>query len=87
MSADKTLLDSLKKTCSEIHTDLFDDLVNKKLLDNEKYMSIVKPADGDEFLKHQFVPDNIENFKLIFLTTSASPNPELITQTTLYKCI
>jgi hypothetical protein len=86
-NADKTLIDLVKKTCSEIHADLFDDLINKKLFENEKYLALVKPEDGDEFQKKQFVPDIVEKFKLIFLTTSTSPNLELAILTTLYKCI
>ena len=43
MDSDKSLLGNIKMVFSEINPNLFDELCSKKLLENEKFMYLVKP--------------------------------------------
>ncbi|ESO94491.1 hypothetical protein LOTGIDRAFT_215456 [Lottia gigantea] len=62
----------------EVHKGLMDSILDSSLLKDEKYLSLVKPDDGEEYshTKHFFV----ENFKLFIVCANPYPSESLLNQ-------
>jgi hypothetical protein len=84
MDSDRTLLDNIKMVFSEISSTLFDELCTKKLLDNEKFMYLIKPEDGKDYESLYWNEDLTQKFRVVFLISNIKPSEELLKLTTAY---
>ena len=87
MGSDKNIFDKLTKVFAEINPNLFDEMCSKKLLQNEKFLYLVKNEDGDAFKSYNFVDTTISSFLVIFIATNTSLNDALLKLTNSYQII
>jgi hypothetical protein len=88
MQYDNELLESIKTVCNQIDPGLFEEICNKKLLQNERYMRLVKlEKDGKEYEAQNFNAVRLKNFKLLFLTSNPYPNDKLVKITMPIKIV
>ncbi len=85
MQYDQELIESVRTVSAQIETyninnrNLFDDFCNKKLLEKENYLKLVKiERDGKEYEAHQFNKTRLDNFKVIFITSNPYPSKLLL---------
>lgn len=83
MDSDRTLL-NIKMVFSEISSTLFDELCSKKLLDNEKFMYLIKPEDGRDYESLYWDENLTQKFRVVFLVSNIKPSEELLKLTTSY---
>ncbi|XP_002734394.1 IQ motif and ankyrin repeat domain-containing protein 1-like [Saccoglossus kowalevskii] len=69
---------NIKTQMDEIQKGLLDSLVSKDLLKDEKYLSIVKESDGEEYGQYQFNDMLIDGFVFTLVTQMPSPGEELL---------
>ena len=81
------MLDNVRKNFAEINLNLFDELCNKKILEKEKFLYLVKKEDGDEFKSFKFVETVISNFLVIFLTSIMAPSEDLLSVSKPYHIV
>ncbi|GFS01429.1 hypothetical protein ElyMa_004580900 [Elysia marginata] len=69
-------------TCSdrfdEVQKDLMSSIVDKSILNAEKYLKLVKPEDGPEYDKTKFNDLRLGNFKFVLISKTPFPNPKLL---------
>ena len=70
--------DELVKLFDAVEPGLWGKLVDKSLLQNEGYLSLVRKADGEEYKPNQFQEVRVKNFKLVFLTSARQPETQVI---------
>lgn len=87
MGAEDSLLGLVEEACNKVNPTLWDDLISKKLLENEKFMYLVTDPNDDEFKSYQFVDKNIDNFRVIFLSTNKQLADNLLEVTKPYKLV
>ena len=87
MDSDKTLLDNIKMVFSEISSTLFDELCSKTLLENEKFMHLIKPEDGKDYESLYWNENLTQRFRVVFLVSNIKPSEELLKLTTPYLII
>ena len=87
MDSDKTLLDNIKMIFSEISSTLFDELCSKTLLENEKFMYLIKPEDGKDYESLYWNENLTQRFRVVFLVSNIKPSEELLKLTTPYLII
>ncbi|XP_069477984.1 IQ motif and ankyrin repeat domain-containing protein 1 isoform X2 [Ambystoma mexicanum] len=74
------MFNALKRQLDDIQAGLAEDLLSKKILQNERYLSLVKPTDGLEYSRTHFQTGRTENFKLFIITKLHQPPDALLTQ-------
>jgi hypothetical protein len=88
MQYDNELIESIKATCEQIDSTLFTELFNKKLIENERFMHLVRPEkDGKEYEIQNFNATRIKNFKVLVLTSNPYPCEKVLSLTTQVKII
>ena len=77
-----------KPNCNQIDPNLFEEMCNKKLVQNERYMRLVKlEKDGKEYEAQNFNAIRLKNFKVLFLTSNPYPNDKLVKATMPIKIV
>nr|XP_039268170.1 IQ motif and ankyrin repeat domain-containing protein 1-like [Styela clava] len=66
----------LEKNVNDILPNLMQDVMNKKVLEEEKYMQLVKPEDGDLYEINSF--DRVHDFLFIIVTKKNPPPDDLL---------
>lgn len=88
MQYDQELLQTLKMTINEIDSNLFEELTSKTIMENERYLKLVKPeVDGKDYDAQNFSEMRLKNFKLLFLTANPYPADDFIKMTLPVKII
>lgn len=88
MQYDQELLESIRSVCDQIDEGLFEEMCNKKLVQEERYMRLVKlETDGNEYEAHNFNRTRINHFKVLFLTSNPYPSDKLLKLTLPIKVI
>ncbi|XP_043923407.1 IQ motif and ankyrin repeat domain-containing protein 1 [Protopterus annectens] len=72
------MLDVIKTRFDEIQNGLLDELLDKKLIKNERYLSLLRPTDSPEYSRNQFMETRMEKFKLFVLTKLQNPPESLL---------
>ncbi len=62
-------------------------MCSKKLLENEKYLYLIRKEDGEEIKPFKFVETITRNFLVIFLTSSMTPNEGIQSVTKSYHIV
>uniref|UniRef100_A0A7R9V3C1 Uncharacterized protein n=1 Tax=Chlamydomonas euryale TaxID=1486919 RepID=A0A7R9V3C1_9CHLO len=78
---DIDLWDDVPHVFDAVQPGLLQSLLNKSLLKNEAYTSLIKPADGEEYERSRYQDDRIAAFKVVLLTTLPHPNPAMLDAT------
>lgn len=81
MDYDEELIESIKSICEQIQTNLFKDIIDKKILNKENYLKLIRPNDGEQYQVQNFDDSKIKNFKLIFITSNSYPYEFLLNNT------
>nr|XP_015212678.1 PREDICTED: putative IQ motif and ankyrin repeat domain-containing protein LOC642574 homolog isoform X1 [Lepisosteus oculatus]XP_015212679.1 PREDICTED: putative IQ motif and ankyrin repeat domain-containing protein LOC642574 homolog isoform X1 [Lepisosteus oculatus] len=71
--------ESVKNQMNQIQAGLMDQLMNKKLLQNERYLILVRPSDGPQYSKTEFSAARTEKFSFVLVTKLRSPPEALLT--------
>lgn len=88
MQYDQELLEAVKSVCDQIDDKLFDEMFSKVLLNDDKYVRLIRvETDGKEYEAHNFNRTRINNFKLLFLTSNPYPCDKLLSLTFPIKII
>ncbi|XP_044540696.1 IQ motif and ankyrin repeat domain-containing protein 1 [Gracilinanus agilis] len=67
------MFETVKKELNYIQRNLAEDLLSKKLLENDRFLALLRPEDGPEYDRTQFQISRIIHFKLFFLTKARIP--------------
>jgi hypothetical protein len=75
------MLESVRMKFDVVQEGLLNAILTKEILKDDKFLSLVKPEDGEQYSKTAFLGARIENFKFIILTQLWNPSEDLISQT------
>ncbi|XP_067673415.1 IQ motif and ankyrin repeat domain-containing protein 1-like [Haliotis asinina] len=68
---------------NDVEKDLLDSLLNKTLLEDERYLTLVQPGDEKEY--HNSAYYATDRFSLVVVTTNPSPNTHIASRMTCFK--
>ncbi|XP_043847071.1 IQ motif and ankyrin repeat domain-containing protein 1 [Dromiciops gliroides] len=72
------MFETVKRQLDAIQPGLAQELLSKKLLDKDRFLSLLRPGDGPEYDRNQFQISRTIHFKVVFLTkTRRPPDPQL----------
>ena len=77
---DVDMWDEVESHFDAIEPDLWRRVMDKSLLENEGYLKLVRPDDGEEYSKNNFQDNRTERFMLILSTSSRRPSEEMVEQ-------
>ncbi|XP_077788765.1 IQ motif and ankyrin repeat domain-containing protein 1 isoform X2 [Podarcis muralis] len=72
------MFDTVKKQLERLKPGLAEALLDKKILQNERYLSLRRPTDGPEYAETEFQAARIEKFKLFIVTKQQHPPEEML---------
>ncbi|XP_069077025.1 IQ motif and ankyrin repeat domain-containing protein 1 isoform X1 [Pleurodeles waltl] len=72
------MFNAVKRQLDYIQAGLSEELFSKKLLQNERYLSLVKSEDGLQYSRTRFQAARTENFKLFIITKLHQPPEPLL---------
>lgn len=75
------MFDVLHNIFDEVQPGLMDELMTKKILKDQNYLSLVKPTDDEVYQPSQFVHYTASKFQFVILSKSQHPNDELMAKT------
>ena len=88
MQYDQELLELLRMSVNEIGGGLFEELVDKSLVEGERYLRLVRPdIDGKDYEAQNFSEMRLRNFKVLFLTANPYPADAFIRMTMPVKIV
>ncbi|MGH0120498.1 UNVERIFIED_CONTAM: hypothetical protein FKN15_066822 [Acipenser sinensis] len=73
------LFESVENQFDQIQAGLMEQLLTKQLLQNERYLSLVRPSDDPQYSKTEFRSSRSEKLKLLFVTKLRNPPESLLT--------
>nr|XP_033788999.1 putative IQ motif and ankyrin repeat domain-containing protein LOC642574 homolog [Geotrypetes seraphini] len=71
------MFETVKSQLEQIKAGLMDELLNKSILQNDRFLTLLRSTDGPEYSHTQFQTGRMENFKMFFVTKQYPP-PELL---------
>jgi len=74
---DADLFNVVTENINKIQPNLMQDLMSRKLLQDENYMSLVKSSDDKMYQSNDFMHQFSANFMFILVTKMASPPPHI----------
>jgi hypothetical protein len=83
----ENLIEPLKKCCAEIEPNLFEDLFDGQIKNEDKFKKLIKDNDGDLYKPHFFVKENMKHFKVILLLNKLTENDVLIKLASAYRVV
>ncbi|XP_045556654.1 IQ motif and ankyrin repeat domain-containing protein 1 isoform X2 [Salmo salar] len=73
------LFESVQNQLDQVNPGLSKQLMNKELLQEERYLSLVRSTDGPQYARTEFMLDRIEKFSLVLVTKQHHPPDALLT--------
>ncbi|XP_029525766.1 IQ motif and ankyrin repeat domain-containing protein 1 isoform X3 [Oncorhynchus nerka] len=73
------LFESVQNQLDQVNPGLSEQLMNKELLQEERYLSLVRSTDGPQYARTEFMLDRIEKFSLVLVTKQRHPPDALLT--------
>uniref|UniRef100_A0A4W5NWW1 Uncharacterized protein n=1 Tax=Hucho hucho TaxID=62062 RepID=A0A4W5NWW1_9TELE len=73
------LFESVQNQLDQVNPGLSEQLMNKELLQEERYLSLVRSTDGPQYARTEFMLDRIEKFSLVMVTKQRHPPDALLT--------
>ncbi|XP_031679191.1 DNA mismatch repair protein Mlh1 isoform X3 [Oncorhynchus kisutch] len=73
------LFESVQNQLDQVNPGLSEQLMNKELLQEERYLSLVRSTDGPQYARTEFMLDRIEKFILVLVTKQRHPPDALLT--------
>ncbi|GLC46364.1 IQ motif and ankyrin repeat domain-containing protein 1 [Pleodorina starrii] len=77
---DCDLWPEMPRMFDQVQPGLLAAVLNKSLLAGERYTSLIRPEDGEEYDRNKFQDSRIRSFAFIVLTAARQPNPQLVQQ-------
>merc|ERR1712168_1309194 len=74
---DADLFNVVSENINKIQPNLMQDLLSKKLLQDENYMSLVRSSDEQMYQSNNFMHQFAANFTFILVTKMTSPPPHV----------
>ena len=84
---DVDVWESIQLDFDMIKKDLLKMLLDRSILKDEAYLSLVKESDGEEYHPTKFQDDRIEKFKFIILTSERFPAKDVLDQTYIIRVL
>ena len=84
---DVDVWESIQLDFDMIKKDLLKMLLDRSILKDEAYLSLVKESDGEEYHPTKFQDDRIEKFKFIILTSERFPAKDMLDQTYIIRVL
>ncbi|CAB3998861.1 IQ motif and ankyrin repeat domain-containing [Paramuricea clavata] len=75
------MFESVRMKFDIVQEGLLSTIMTKEILKDDRFLSLVKPEDGEQYSKTAFLGARIENFKFIILTQLWNSSEDLINQT------
>ncbi|XP_029448139.1 putative IQ motif and ankyrin repeat domain-containing protein LOC642574 homolog isoform X3 [Rhinatrema bivittatum] len=72
------MFESVKRQLEQIKAGLMDELLDKSILQNERFLTLLRPTDGPDYSHTQFQASRTESFKLFFITKLQQPPDALL---------
>ncbi|XP_054841200.1 IQ motif and ankyrin repeat domain-containing protein 1 [Eublepharis macularius] len=72
------MFDTVKKQLERLEPGLAEAVLGRTILENERYLSLLRPADGPEYADTEFQRARTEKFKLFVITKQQHPPEELL---------
>ncbi|XP_073191142.1 IQ motif and ankyrin repeat domain-containing protein 1 [Lepidochelys kempii] len=72
------MFDAVKRQLERIESGLAEAILSKQILQNERYLSLVRATDGPEYSQTEFQATRIGNFKLFVVIKRHQPPEELL---------
>ncbi|XP_067323289.1 IQ motif and ankyrin repeat domain-containing protein 1 isoform X2 [Anolis sagrei] len=72
------MFDTVTKQLERLESGLTDVVFSRKILENERYLSLRRPTDGPEYDETEFQAGRTKRFKLFLVTKQRQPAPELL---------
>ncbi|XP_077207386.1 IQ motif and ankyrin repeat domain-containing protein 1 isoform X2 [Paroedura picta] len=72
------MFDTVKKQLERLEPGLTDAVLGRTILDNERYLSLLRPTDGPEYADTEFQAARTEKFRLFVVTKQHHPPEELL---------
>ncbi|XP_074841641.1 IQ motif and ankyrin repeat domain-containing protein 1 [Carettochelys insculpta] len=72
------MFDAVKRQLERIESGLAEAILNKQILQNERYLSLVRATDGPEYAQTEFQAKRSGNFKLFFVIKCHQPPEDLL---------
>ncbi|XP_072364011.1 IQ motif and ankyrin repeat domain-containing protein 1-like isoform X2 [Scyliorhinus torazame] len=72
------MFDAVSRIFDQIEAGLMEKLLNKELLQKNRFTSLIRPGDGPEYSRNEFSPIRIEKFQLILITKLLNLPEELL---------
>ncbi|XP_058034374.1 IQ motif and ankyrin repeat domain-containing protein 1 [Ahaetulla prasina] len=72
------MFDTVKKQLERLETGLTQVLLSKKILESERYRSLLRPTDGPEYAETEFQVARMKKFRLFVITKRHHPPEELL---------
>ncbi|KAL2082884.1 hypothetical protein ACEWY4_020657 [Coilia grayii] len=76
---DVDLLESVENQLNQVSLGLFSQLMSKELLQEERYLNLVRSSDGPQYARTEFRRDRLETFRLVVVTKQRHPSDALLT--------
>ncbi|XP_048125326.1 IQ motif and ankyrin repeat domain-containing protein 1-like isoform X2 [Alosa alosa] len=76
---DVDLLETVENQLNQVSPGLSSQLMSKKLLQEERYLNLVRSTDGPQYSRTEFRPDRLEAFSLVMVTKQRHPSDALLT--------
>lgn len=72
------MYDTIEHIFEEILPNLLPDIISKELLQDEKYMQLIKESDSESYQKSKFQHHNVDKFMFILVTKNKYPAEKLL---------
>ncbi|XP_062835380.1 IQ motif and ankyrin repeat domain-containing protein 1 isoform X2 [Anolis carolinensis] len=72
------MFDTVTKQLERLESGLADVVLSRKILENERFLSLRRPTDGPEYDETEFQAARTRRFKLFLVTKQRLPPPELL---------
>ncbi|XP_062374929.1 IQ motif and ankyrin repeat domain-containing protein 1-like isoform X2 [Sardina pilchardus] len=76
---DVDLLETVENQLNQVSPGLSSQLMSKELLQEERYLNLVRSTDGPQYSRTEFRPDRLEAFNLVMVTKQRHPSDALLT--------
>ncbi|XP_072432623.1 IQ motif and ankyrin repeat domain-containing protein 1-like isoform X2 [Chiloscyllium punctatum] len=73
------MFEAVSRIFNQIEAGLMEKLLNKELLQKDRFLSLIRPGDGPEYSRNEFSPTRTEKFQLVFITKMQNLPEEQLT--------
>lgn len=87
MMDSENTIEIVQRCCAELDPKLFDEICDRSILKDERFMRFVKESDGDQYKSYNFLEEHTRRFKTVFLISKDQPSDRILQLGTPYKIV